>query len=299
MRMKKLLLTFSLLAIVAVAHAVTATIYVKADEAPYLYGWYDKIEINGAWPGKLMTEKVTKKNLKGEDVEFWYKKFEISGASSFNIIFNNGQEGTLKKQTGNISNIASDRYFTYDGADKYTDITEEFGVDIPDVDIQSVSLLSDLNKWDATVDVFTEVTHNSKYTFTLDLSSIDLEEIEYFFRFKLMINNSAYLGYDSEGLTYDAPAGWIEEDTGMGGGSNFGLNLEVAEATKFLFTVTFAGGKDIYSGWTLKIEKAGSTGITPVVAPDDATAPRYDLSGRRVNESYRGVVIQNGRKVVK
>ena len=238
MRMKKLLLTFSLLAIVAVAHAVTATIYVKAEEAPYLYGWYDKIEINGAWPGKLMTEKVTKKNLKGEDVEFWYKKFEISGASSFNIIFNNGQEGTLKKQTGNISNIASDRYFTYDGADKYTDITEEFGVDIPDVDIQSVSLLSDLNKWDATVDVFTEVTHNSKYTFTLDLSSIDLEEIEYFFRFKLMINNSAYLGYDSEGLTYDAPAGWIEEDTGMGGGSNFGLNLEVAEATKFLFTVT-------------------------------------------------------------
>ena len=35
------------------------------------------------------------------------------------------------------------------------------------------------------------------------------------------------------------------------------------------------------------------------VTIDDANAPAYSLDGRRVDESYHGVVIKNGKKYVK
>jgi len=41
--MRKLLLTFILFSIVLLARAVTATIYVKAESAPYLYSWYNGV----------------------------------------------------------------------------------------------------------------------------------------------------------------------------------------------------------------------------------------------------------------
>ena len=109
--MKKLLLTFSLLASVMMARAITATIYVQADEAPYLYGWFTvngkETKINGTWPGKQMTETVTKTDKNGQAITFWCQTFNIE-SSSFNIIFNNGKDGVDKEQTGNISNISSD-----------------------------------------------------------------------------------------------------------------------------------------------------------------------------------------------
>ena len=40
-----------------------------------------------------------------------------------------------------------------------------------------------------------------------------------------------------------------------------------------------------------------TTGISQVEGALDANAPMYNLSGQRVNGSYRGVVIQNGKKV--
>ncbi|MBQ2538890.1 MAG: starch-binding protein, partial [Bacteroidales bacterium] len=116
--MKKVLLIFAFIVSALAAKAVNATVYVQADEAPYLYGWFTiggkETKINGAWPGKQLTEKTTKKNAAGEDMEFWYMTFNFEETSSFNIIFNNGNT-SLMKQTGNITDIASDRYFTYDG----------------------------------------------------------------------------------------------------------------------------------------------------------------------------------------
>jgi len=300
--MKKLLLTLFMAVAVITAKAVNATIYVQADEAPYLYGWFTingkETKINGAWPGKQMTEKVKKTNKSGEEIEFWCQTFNFAETSSFNIIFNNGNTA-LMQQTGNIADIASDRYFTYDGKTKYTDITEDFGVEIPDVEIQSVALLSDLNEWNGLAQLFTEVEKNAKFTYNLQLSDEELEQIEYFYRFKLMINSSAYLGWDTEGLTRVDPNEWFAEDVAEGGGTNIGIDFDnEAVPHALLLTVTFAGGKDIYQGWTLSVAE-GTSGIHGI-AYDPATKPqrRYNLSGQQVSDGYRGLVITNGKKML-
>ena len=263
--MKKILFTLFLALATITAKAVTATVYVKAEEAPFLYGWFTingvETKINGAWPGKQMTETVKKTNKDGEEVEFWCQTFEYSNTSSFNIIFNNGNT-SLMKQTGNISDISSDRYFTYDGETAYEDITEDFGVEIPDVEIQSVALLSDLNEWNGLAQLFTEVEKNAKYTFNLSLTDEELEEIEGFYRFKFMINSSAYIGWSSDGLTKVDPNEWLEEDIAMGN-DNFGIAFEDEEMPhNILFTLEFAGGKDIYQGWTLTVEEGQPGGET-------------------------------------
>ena len=202
--MKKVLLIFAFIVSALAAKAVNATVYVQADEAPYLYGWFTiggkETKINGAWPGKQLTEKTTKKNAAGEDMEFWFMTFNFEETSSFNIIFNNGNT-SLMKQTGNITDIASDRYFTYDGESKYTDITEDFGVEIPDVEIQSVALISELNEWNGLAQLFKEEVKNAKYTYNLQLTDEQLEPVENYYRFKIMVNSSAYLDWNTEGMT--------------------------------------------------------------------------------------------------
>lgn len=259
--MKKTLFTLLLAFATITAKAVTATVYVKADAAPFLYGWYTingkETKFNGAWPGTKMTQTTKKTNKDGEEIEFWCQTFDFPETSAFNIIFNNGLDGVDKRQTGNISDIASDRYFTYDGENSYEDITEQFGVEIPDVEVQALSFICPENEWNSLADPFTEVEKNVKYTYTLDLTNVQLEE-EYY-RFKLMANHSAWLGYAN--FTYDDPNGWLEEDLGMDGG-NIGLILEETDVRCFLFTATFAGGKNIYEGWTLRIEE-GTPGGTP------------------------------------
>ena len=219
--MKKILLTLTLIVAAVTAKAVNATVYVQADEAPYLYGWFTvnakETKINGAWPGKQMTEKVTKTNKDGEEIEFWYQTFSYPNTNSFNIIFNNGQDGVNKVQTGNISDIASDRYFTFDGTTgKYTDITENFGVEIPDL-----------------------------------------------------------------------------------GNGNIGIALDEVETRTFLFTMSFAGGKDIYQGWTLSIEDgSGMESIRDITTESVAQKARYNLAGQRITGNYRGLVLANGKKVM-
>ena len=299
--MKKLLLTFILAVAVVTAKAVTATVYVKADAAPFLYGWFTigKVEtkINGAWPGKQMTQKETKTDKNGEAIEFWCMTFDYPETSSFNIIFNNGNTAMMQ-QTGNITDIASDRYFTYDGASNYTDITEDFGVEIPDVEIQSVALISEVNNWDGLAELFTEVEKNAKYTFNLSLTEEQLEEIEYFYRFKFIVNSSAYLGWDTEGLVREDPNEWLEEDTGQGGGTNFGISFEEDDMPRsILFTMTFAGGKDIYQGWTFSVAD-GTQGIYGIAYDPTVEQTRYNLSGQRIGNGYRGIVVTKGKKML-
>lgn len=301
--MKKILLTFVMAVAVIAAKAVNATVYVQADEAPYLYGWFTingkETKINGAWPGKQLTEKVKKTNKNGEVIEFWCQTFSYDETSSFNIIFNNGNT-SMMKQTGNITDIASDRYFTYDGETKYTDITQDFGVEIPDVEIQSVALLSELNEWNGLAQLFTEVEKNAKYTYLLQLSEEEVEQIEYYYRFKIMVNSSAYLDWYTEGMTRVDANEWLEEDLALGGG-NIGMALDEIDTRTFLFTMTFAGGKDIYQGWTLTIEDGTGMeeGISDTqLSPLAADGQRYNLSGQRITGDYRGLVLTKGKKVL-
>lgn len=293
--MKKLLLTFLMAVAFITAKAVTATIYVKADSAPFLYGWFGDIKINGGWPGKQMTETATKTNKAGETITFWCQTFDYPETSSFNIIFNNGNTA-LMKQTGNISNIASDRYFTYDGADKYEDITEEFGVEIPDVEILTVAIKSEFN-WDEQL-FFTEEVKNAKYTYNLSVTDEELESIEYFLHFFFMINSSAELKWNTEGLTKIDPNEWMELDPATEKDQNFGIDFSNISIRDILFTLEFAGGKDIYQGWTLTVAE-GTSGIYGITY-DPASKPqtRYNLSGQQVKQGYKGIVVANGKKML-
>ena len=287
---------------VITAKAVNATVYVQADEAPYLYGWYtvpgkDNRQFNGVWPGKLMTQTVKKTNKNGEEIEFWYQTFDFPETSSFNIIFNNGQEGVNKVQTSNISDIASDRYFTYDGkTGKYTDITEDFGVEIPDVEILSVAIKSELN-WDEQV-FFTEIEKNAKYTYTLSLTDEQLEPLEHILHFYFMVNSSAELKWNSDGLIKNDPNNWLELDPAFEKNQDFSIDFSKIEIRDIFFTLDFAGGKDIYQGWTLTIAEGTSGVYGMTYNPTTKPQTRYNIQGQQVKDGYKGIVVTKGKKML-
>jgi len=276
--MKKI---FTLIAMCVMAMAANAqiTIYVQATEAPYLYVWNGAD--NGTWPGTQMTET---KVVKG--TTFWCQTFNASG---FNIIFNNG----AGKQTKDITGIISDRYFTYDGEATYTDVTEEYGGTIPDATITSLLLAGTHTtpQWGDGAQAFTAVEAGKKYTITVDLTSVTIEDDMW--QFKLIANGGTWFGYSA--VTFDGQPAWLAQAISD---DNFEVDLEAVSSRVFTFTATWGGGKQAGENWTLKAEN-NTSGIAPVVTDAfDASAPRYDLSGRRVSDSYHGVVIQNGHKVV-
>lgn len=115
----------------------SVNVYVKADFTPvYFYVWdsNNNTQLNGNWPGKLMTNSTV--TINGET---WYRQtFDIkSYGYYFNIIFN---QGSGKPQTTDIENITSDRYFeaSLNGTKiTYTDVTSTVGID--DVEIEPTS----------------------------------------------------------------------------------------------------------------------------------------------------------------
>ncbi len=86
----------------------TITVYVTAPSAPNMYAWGDSdgqaVTPNGGWPGKALTESV---EVDGKT--FWY--FTFDSMESVNVIFNNNGQ-----QTGDITGITEDTFFSYDGA---------------------------------------------------------------------------------------------------------------------------------------------------------------------------------------
>lgn len=91
----------------------TITIYCKASAAPNLYVWDNKEnKLNGEWPGNKMSATTT---VSGQ--QFFYQTF--ADVDAINIIFNMN----ANPQTGDITNITEDTYFTYDGGATATKIT--------------------------------------------------------------------------------------------------------------------------------------------------------------------------------
>lgn len=90
----------------------TFTIYVNADKAPYLYAWNSDGNLNGAWPGKEMTETYTT-----DDGKTWYKHTFTAPVTNIILTDNAGN------QTDDIPGIDSDTYLTYDGAETANDVT--------------------------------------------------------------------------------------------------------------------------------------------------------------------------------
>lgn len=103
-----------------------ATVYVKADFSPvYFYIWdsNNNTQLNGNWPGRLMTNATTQIN--GET--WYYQTVNIPKADYyFNIIFN---QGSGKPQTADITRLNTTRYFiaSLSGTKiTYEDVTSQY-----------------------------------------------------------------------------------------------------------------------------------------------------------------------------
>lgn len=86
---------------------------------------------------------------------------------------------------------------------------------------------------------------------------------------------------------------WDESYGLNGGGSNAFVMVDAAGT----YDVTFTFNPNT-SPKTVEATATVSTGIRTIDVEIDQNAPRYDLSGRRVDNNFRGVVIQNGKKVL-
>ncbi len=90
------------------------TIYVKAPSAPNLYAWTNvggkTTELCGSWPGTRLSDI-----MQIGDEEYYYHTF--ADVESINIIFNNNGS-----QTADITGITQDKYFSYDGAQTYSEV---------------------------------------------------------------------------------------------------------------------------------------------------------------------------------
>ena len=101
------------------------TVYAQAAAQPRIYAWDAGGNLSAAWPGDLM-ESAT---VEGREGTWWKKTYR---AENMNIIFNNGASGN-GNQTGDIGDVAEDKWFTYGGGSEFTDMTEVFaGASVPD-----------------------------------------------------------------------------------------------------------------------------------------------------------------------
>ena len=216
--MKKLLtLVCLLVSMVSYTYAKDVTIYVKAGAAPNLYAWSTTGNMNGDFPGAVMTETV---NYNGHTL---YKKTFSDAPESFNIIFKH------TGQTANIEGITSDAFFDYNGDTEYTVI---------DPAVTKVQLRGSFNEWTDAETADMELSAGV-YSKALDLSAT-IENQE----FKLYVTSGfgkAWVGITS-GMTITPPE-WI------GGTDNIILKNSITDYKTYNFSATESNGT-----WSLTIE---------------------------------------------
>ena len=251
------------------------TIFVKADVAPYLFAWYTSNDGStvvpaGEFPGIMLENKVTVRGT-----EFWYYTF-AEDIKRINIIFSNGKFGTDESaQTGDITYITSNRYFTYDGSTNYEDVTIQYGGTIPDIELTDLSLAGNHNEWSIVAQPFTAVEQGKSYTLDLDLSGVTIEENV--LQFKLVANDELWIG-GNDGVTLNAPS-YVGYDTSTTGYGNFLIDLTQTTCRKFKFEATWSGGNDLCTGWTLKISEVQVVYEPYAVLSDNNTVLTFFYAG--------------------
>lgn len=300
--MKKI---FTLLAVCCFAVAAQAQIHIRVqcDTAPFIWSWgspnddYISEKVD-KWPSTLQLTETWTDDETGD--VFWQWTVP-EGAYPISFLFTNGGvdgEGNpiATKQTKDINSVSTDRYFILawdDGSGEVSleDITEEY-IELPDAEVTKVSLAGNHNGWSGDSQWF-DVVEAGK-TFQLTINTEDYSIPENLWEFKFRPNAQEWCGYWDVTNQEDLPA-WLGEK-----GGNFLIDLEEGTTEKvFTFTATWGGGKEAGKNWTF-VAKAGTTGISTLKdVQKDSNAPMYNLAGQRVNNSYRGIVIQNGKKFVK
>lgn len=296
--MKKI---FTLLAVCMVAVAANAaiSIYVNSTTTPYIWSWdaSDGVDYNvGAWPGtNAFTEKITHES----GIEFWKYTFPES-VTSISFLINNGDPDNVQK-TADVKGVKGDRYFTWDGATELVDITSDItGEEIPDPVVSSMVLRGNHNGWSGG-EAFTEVEAGKTYTLAIDMTELAASVEEGIWKFKpvaITDGGDAWIGFSGifgDGGTMDgqAPA-WLKQAMSD---DNFEVDLEAVTDKHFTFTLSWGGGKDAEHNWTMQAAN-GASGIATVKVLNASTAAIYNLQGQRVDSNYRGIAIQNGKKML-
>jgi alpha-amylase len=284
----------------AMAAQAQIKVYVEADEAPYIWAWNAEGDViptlmgpDYGWPGYQLTE--TFHHEFGTD--FWVFTFPAE-VLPVNILFNNGNGD----QTSDINGIKTDRYFQYDGTNGWVDVSESYGVEIPDAEVTKVTLKGNMNdeSWQGPELDF-DVVEAGK-VFSITVNADDYSFAENLWKFKFRPNGQDWVGYwdvyyDEEPVEGKAPKTdapeWLSED-----GGNFMIDLEGTTERLFTFTVTWGGGKEAGKNWAFKAEIANPAGISAAKAENANATVRYNLQGQRVQNNYRGIAIQNGKKLV-
>ena len=124
------------------------TVYVQAENAPFIYAWSKGSsvkELTGAWPGTKMTES---EEINGE--KYWTCAFD--DVETFNVILNNNSGA----QSGEFSGITGDIYLKYDGGSNAQKI------DAPVNTAAKVTLSPNGGDFEKTVTVTATLSNNAK-----------------------------------------------------------------------------------------------------------------------------------------
>ena len=295
--MKKILALFALCMMALAIQAKDITIYVQAEKAPYIWAWESGSGgmnlTGGTWPGLQMTLKKTI-----NETEFWYMTFTTE--KTINVIFNDGGtdgKGTGAKQTGDINDINSDHYFTYNGTTSYTDVTEQYA-DIPDAVIEFLALTGNHKAdWD-TNDNFTYLGDN-KYQIFVDLTGVEINDEDPLgerWEFSARPNGQGWV--NEANATVEDPDNVLDHEDPSN--TNFVIYLDDPNINCYQYTITatWVTGKSSLNGWTIRIEKGNTTGISTTISDVKAQQKAvFNLNGQRVGKNYKGIVVTNGKKI--
>ena len=246
-----------------------ASVYVACDVAPYLYAWDSANQpLIAGWPGAQMTETATV-----QERTFWKHTFT---ESPVNVIFNNG--GSV--QTADLP-VPHDKYFTFDMDNEdmstnWVDITSEYYTPDP-VAIPSCA----------------QPILKRMYVYFRGNMDYDEPYVWAWSEDKNFCTNTEWPG---DAMTR------VGRDDKKRDVWKWEVKLGEEMPTKILFSnrgypqtadFTFQNG----GYYTILGAQGVVTGIQQVKASETKkTGAIYNLQGQRVNNSFRGIAIQNGKK---
>ena len=276
--MKKihLFIMATLLMVCGVVKANSITVYVQAETAPYIWSWgaSDGVDYNvGSWPGANQFTETWTDPATGD--LFWKYSFPES-VKYISFLLNNG-DPLNTAQTGNVENVTSDRYFILNWDDgSLEDVTENYIV-IPDAEVEALGISGNHNGWGLSDGSEFTLVGGKTFTATIDLTGYEFDDN--LWQFKLRPNLSGWIGYYEVTIDGNIPS-WLSDNYG-----NFMVDL-TQTGRIFNITATWAGGKDISQGWSMKIESEYQTIDVPTalsiatnLGAGESTTDYYDIKG--------------------
>ena len=245
------------------------SIFVNAATAPYLYSWEGVGgEHTGTWPGTQMSEQTTT-----DDGKTWWKHTFEADVTQVNIILNNGNGS----QTSDIQDITSDRYFTYDGASTFEDVTSQY-LDVPEFELPDCAVYLEDKLF-----IYFEApsTYPTPYVWAWNDNG-NLNGTEWPGTGVMENVGTASNGNEVYRFIFE------EEPTGL-----LFSNAGSPQTSDFNFV---NGGYYTISGQQAIVKPTTGVKAVELATDDNSQAPAYNLAGQRVGKDYRGLVIVNGRK---